>query len=172
MADIQTASNTTRGNLYYYFPGGKEELAKYVIKNAEQATSIKLKRFFPPEGEPVQDITNYFLSMVDEVEHQDCNVSLHLLLLETAEISDQLKAVCVETIRRLDQHFYNEIAKCGLGQAKTCQLASVIVSMLLGAVNNCMVQSDSAFLRGVIPQLPLIFAANGYLAGRKRKPAN
>lgn len=172
MADIQSASNTTRGNLYYYFPGGKEELVEYVIQNARQSTSEKLERFFSPGTEPVRNITDYFLSMAEEVDRQDCNVSLHLLLMETSEINARLEAISVDTIRHLDRYFYSEVAKCGFDPVKTCQVASVILSMLLGAVNNCLVKRDSTALRSLIPQIPLIFTANGYLAGENKKKAD
>lgn len=161
--DVLKSSGTTRGNLYYYFPGGKEELAECVIKNVVQITSKKLETCFAQKGEPLQNIMEYFFSMADEIDMHYCSISIHLMLLEMAEVNDTLHAKAIKAGQRLDWYFYNEIAKCGLDQVKTFQLASMIVSMLLGAVNNCMLQGNSQILRSITPTLPLVFAASGYV---------
>jgi len=169
--DILKASCTTRGSLYYYFPGGKEELAECVIKNVAQKTSKKLEDCFTPKGEPLRDITDYFLSMADEIDKHCCSISIHLMLIEMAEVNESLRDKAIKTSQHFDYYFYNEIEKCGLDQVKTCQLASMIVSILIGAVNDCMLQGNSSILRSITPTLPLLFVASGYVPGGNKKNA-
>ena len=160
--DIQTASATNRGTIYYYFPNGKEELAEHVIRGICDATTGKLKRYFTGDGEPLTEIMNYFESMVQEIDNRQCSISINLLLLEVAEINERLKAASMNAIETINECFLEEVSKCGLSEETTTQLAATIVSILIGAVNNCMLLGSSNMLKHSIPQIPLIFEKNGY----------
>ena len=108
------------------------------------------------------EIVNYFESMVQEIDNRQCSISINLLLLEVAEINERLKAASMNAIETINECFLEEVSKCGLSEETTTQLAATIVSILIGAVNNCMLLGSSNMLKHSIPQIPLLFEKNGY----------
>lgn len=164
ITDIQKAANTTRGNFYYYFPGGKEELAVDVLKYEQKQSTDHIREFLGTEGDPVDNIIRYFESTCDDMENNSESISMNLLLLEMIEVNRELKELAESITKDLNDNFYNEIKRCSFSDEKTKRITACIVSMLVGAVNNCHLQGNETPLKLVIPEIKNIFVSNGYYA--------
>lgn len=162
IGEILEESGVSRSSLYHFFPGGKEELAQAVLRDIQKDSMQRLESFFFQSDNPVQEFENYFLAKADEIDHGDNRVSVNMLLMEAAESSSRLHELACEIIDSLNAYFYKQVERCGFSEELTCQVASAVLSMSLGAMNYCSITGKSTLLRNVVQQLPLLFEANGY----------
>lgn len=162
IGEILEESGVSRSSLYHFFPGGKEELAQAVLRDIQKESIQRLESFFFQSKDPVQGFENYFLAKADEIDQGDNRVSVNMLIMETAEASPRLHELACEITDSLNAYFLKQVERCGFSEELTCQVASTVLSMSLGAMNYCSITGKSALLRNIVCQLPLIFEANGY----------
>ena len=163
IADLLKECGISRGSLYYYFPNGKEELASAVIKNLVATSSDKLQRLLlQTDLEPLSALQNYIIDLADEIDEGNCNISVHLFLLDISQINEELRQECEHAIDTLDFFFYTKIKECDLSVDATKKLSDTVVSMILGAANNCVLKRDSQLLRSLADGLPTLFAGYDY----------
>ncbi len=162
IGEILDECGVSRSSLYHFFPGGKEELVEAVLHVIHKESVCRLESYFFQGQDPVTEICNYFLAKADEIDQGGNRVSVNMLIMETAEVSPRLHKLACEITDSLNSYFYKEVARCGFPEELTCEVASTILSISLGAMNHCSITGKSSLLRNIVRQVPLIFAANGY----------
>lgn len=165
IGEILQESGLSRSSLYHFFPNGKEELGAAVLRNIHRESTQRIERYFGQGQDPVREICTYFADRAREIESGGRNVSVNMLMMEMAEVSPTLHEQVVGIMDSLNSYFYREVERCGFPEELTCELASTVLSMSLGAQNYCSISGNSTLLRSLVQQIPKLFAANGYEAG-------
>lgn len=162
IGDILQASGVARSSLYHFFPGGKEELGAAVLRNIHKESTRRMEEYFGHGQDPVREICDYFAARAREIETAGRRVSVNMLMMEMAEVNPTLHEQVVGIMDSLNDHFYREVERCGFSEELTCELASTVLSMSLGAQNYCSISGSPTLLESLVQQIPKLFAANGY----------
>ena len=165
IGEILQQSGLSRSSLYHFFPNGKEELGAAVLRNIHKMSTQRIEKYFGQGHDPVSEICEYFTARAQEIEAGGHNVSVNMLMMEMAEVSPALHEQVVGIMESLNSYFYREVERCGFSQELTCELASTVLSMSLGAQNYCSISGSPVLLMSLVQQIPKLFAANGYEAG-------
>ncbi|MDI5790417.1 helix-turn-helix domain containing protein [Bacillus licheniformis] len=68
LSQITAESGAPRGSLYYYFPGGKEELAQEAIQLTGERIKAYISSAISGEADPVKAFQSYIQMMADGIE--------------------------------------------------------------------------------------------------------
>ncbi|MDD3224447.1 MAG: TetR/AcrR family transcriptional regulator [Clostridium sp.] len=123
--EILKESNAPKGSLYYYFKGGKEELAG-VINNIID----DLKRDNKPK-----------------------DISLSLIALETHLSNEVLRKACDEAFRELTKVYYEKLIEGGIPESEAENIGEFIQVTMEGAISVAVTQKIPTALLVVKSQL-------------------
>jgi TetR/AcrR family transcriptional repressor of lmrAB and yxaGH operons len=153
-------SECPKGSLYYYFPNGKEELALECIERTNQIVIAKWKDCFQRIEDPVKAIQAFIQNMADDA--QKCEFKGFMpfsfwLAVETSSISKKLKDACQNVFGDWQAIIAEGLQRGGyLEESKAMETATVIVSMLEGALILAQTAKDKRSLETVSKYVPCL----------------
>ena len=149
-------SGAPKGSLYYYYPGGKEELAVDAIHFTRDTIGKKIKAFLSKIDDPVDAIQALVLATANEAEDANhitpCTVSL--LTLETSLISEPLRKACLETNEAWEEIFSQKLIMGGYDKESAGELGTLIQIMIDGALISSISRNDTQPLHYFAKQIP------------------
>lgn len=155
---IVAESGAPKGSLYYYFPGGKEELAVAAIGLIRDEIEGRLRKFLSTIDDPVEAIRALIGQMAREFDQPEyiihCTVSL--LTLEVSLVSEPLRRACMESGEAWERGFAEKLEQSGYDGERARKLGVLIQSMIDGAMIASLGKGDMEPLRCVAEQIPLI----------------
>jgi TetR/AcrR family transcriptional repressor of lmrAB and yxaGH operons len=136
LSQILKESGAPKGSLYYYFPGGKEELAAEAIERTGRALAERVRLNLAAEGKPVAAIRHFIERIADGVEasHFRGGGPLATVALETATSSERLNEACRAAYALLQQAFEEKLKEGGYPAAQVAALASFVVAAIEGGI--------------------------------------
>lgn len=128
-------SNTPKGSLYYYFPGGKEEIAIEAVKLNAAFVSERIRECMLQIEDPVLAIQHLIHSMGEQFlsAQGTMGVPIASVALETALISKSLRAACTEAYEGFEKLIADKLRQSGVKEELATELGNVINSMIEGA---------------------------------------
>ena len=133
---IVAESGAPKGSLYYYFPGGKEELAVAAIGLIRDEIEGRLRKFLSTIDDPVEAIRALIGQMAREFDQPEyiihCTVSL--LTLEVSLVSEPLRRACMESGEAWERVFAEKLEQSGYDGERARKLGVLIQSMIDGAM--------------------------------------
>lgn len=129
-------SGTPRGSLYYYFPGGKEQLVLEAMREQiEEATRI-LEELMAGGSDPAGGVRAYIESAAEMVEDSGyafgCPVAP--IVLDLVSEPSALAAACRRALTDWQRVLRDGFEAAGIAPARAASLAVTVVSALEGAL--------------------------------------
>ena len=158
---IVAESETPRGSLYYYFPGGKEELAAEAMEYRAGQMSDYVRHQLALYRDPVEAIYRTLLGFAEQSEGHGCTggAPIAAVALETAASSERLRRSCELAYHLLTGPFQEELIAGGYLTARAASLALTIEAALEGAMILSRTQKSAAPLRTVAEEIRTLLIA-------------
>ena len=148
-------SGSPKGSLYYYFPGGKEELTAEALKHVGQIVLQRIKDNLAAVDAPAEAIRQFIHLIADNVEASGFKAGgpITTVALETASTSDTLRETCHDIYQQWIGAFAAKLSAGGMDDLSAATLAQVIISSLEGGIILSRTGQDVTPLRAVADQM-------------------
>jgi TetR/AcrR family transcriptional regulator, lmrAB and yxaGH operons repressor len=137
--EIIQKSGSPKGSLYYYFPGGKEELTSEALNRVGQIVLNRIRDNLEQMDDPAEAIENFLLNIALNVERSGYRAGgpITTVALETASTSDRLREECQKIYAGWQAVFAEKLIKGGFDEARASSLATLIISTIEGGIILC-----------------------------------
>ncbi len=159
--EILRESGTPKGSLYYYFPGGKEEL---VIEALSRAGDIVLQRI-KEHLATTPDVTEAMRAFI-------CNIAVHVessgyqaggpittVAMEVAARQDRLRVECHRIYENWRQAFRDRLVEGGIDRDRSERLSSFILASIEGGILLCRTYRSPKPLRDMAAEIAVLLTA-------------
>lgn len=162
LAQILSEAGAPRGSLYFYFPGGKEQLALEALEASHAAIMSRLRAAFEAEGDDVRAglrrfVDQFATQLQDSDFARGCPIAT--VVLESSGLPDSLRRACEETYRDEEALVAERLAALEPDPRRAAQLAGLIQSVVLGGIVLAKAKRTSQPLRDAITQLDEMLGA-------------
>lgn len=166
---IIAVSGTPKGSLYYYFPGGKEELVAEAIKRTGELVSGNIRRGLVVSEEASEAVRSFVTIIASAIEASGFRDGgpLMTVALETVNSSERLNRVCREAYQQLQKAFEEKLLASGFDPQQAKHLATFIISSIEGGIVQSRTEHSGDPLRHVAQELG--FLLNIYEQKREEK---
>jgi TetR/AcrR family transcriptional repressor of lmrAB and yxaGH operons len=149
-------SGAPKGSLYYYFPGGKEELATEAIERTGNLVAERISRNLANLEGVGRAIKAYIGSIADALESSGFQSGgpLTAVAMESATTNKSLNRACQIAFDRILAAFEAWLVSHGYGATRSAELATFITAAIEGAVILSRTQHSGDPLRQVAKELP------------------
>lgn len=158
MAHIIAAAHIPKGSVYYYFPGGKEELAIVAIEQATRHIINDIKKH--TDKKEMDAITAHMTYLADEMDKTDKGtypLSISLLTMEHRYGSEALRRACRQTFLQLQKAYASYFDTATMTAEEIFSLAETISICIEGAIVLCTATGTGEPLRRQIPLLKSLY---------------
>lgn len=152
---ILSASGAPRGSLYYYFPGGKEELVLEALLSEVRQVTAALSHILESAPDPVSGVKAYYEAAAQVVEKSDYTLGCPVapVILDALAESAALEEACREALAEWQDIIGRRFERAGLPAARADSLATLAVSALEGALLVSRARRDIAPIRIVAEEV-------------------
>ena len=132
-------SGSPKGSLYYYFPGGKEELAAEAVRQAGNVVLERIRSNLASIPDPVAAIRLFILNVALNVELSGFRAGgpITTIAMETASSSEPLREECHRIYSAWQLAFADKLAESGIAPERARRLAVLIIAALEGGIILC-----------------------------------
>lgn len=151
-------SKIPKGSLYYYFPGGKEEIAMEAVKRNAAFVTDRIQDSLQQIQEPALAIEHLINSLGEQFlsAQGTMGVPIASVALETALISDSLRAACTAAYEAFEVQFSEKLRQSGYQEELANELGMVINSMMEGAFIVSLTKGNLDPLHAVSRQIKIL----------------
>lgn len=164
---IVQESGAPKGSLYYYFPGGKEELAVAAITWTGTVIEEKIRRFLATEERPVEAVQALVRATAEAVSDLEsiipCTISL--LSLEMSLSSEPIRLACAATMDAWGDAFAEKL-RDSYGADTARRMGALIQILIDSAMIRSLTQKSVEPLYRVADEIPLLLGTLG--SGKER----
>jgi TetR/AcrR family transcriptional repressor of lmrAB and yxaGH operons len=144
LAQIIQESGAPRGSLYFYFPGGKEELACAALAESGEAWRRRIESAIataPDLGTAMQGVCRMLgESLAASGYTHGC--PLATVTLEAAGALDTVRKVCATHYTRWEESIAARLLAAGVAPVRAAELATFMLATLEGALLLAKVRRD------------------------------
>lgn len=166
--DVIALSGASRGSLYHYFPGGKQQWVTEALHLYAEAFSAACEAALakaPTVAHGIADIFQFAAKMMKAREYRSgCPVGAVVLDLDAD--SEPLRAVCLDIVARWQQQLAGHFAP--LPAAQALSLAKMVIASFEGAFMFARLERSPAPLVLAAEQMGLLLEAQFKAASRSR----
>jgi TetR/AcrR family transcriptional repressor of lmrAB and yxaGH operons len=132
-------SGSPKGSLYYYFPGGKEELTAEAIARVGQVVQNRIRHYLNAVDSPADAVRQFIISVAHNVESSGYRAGgpITTVAMETASSNERLRQECQRIYSSWQSEFAERLISGGYSTAVANSLASVIIAALEGGIILC-----------------------------------
>lgn len=154
--EILRESGAPKGSLYYYFPGGKEELALAAIDLAGTTMQEKVSAGLRTDPNAARAVSRVIEDMIAALKENGRlqNMSLSLLALETCETQCVLRDACAHFFEKMASLYAGKLSEDGYSEQRADELGVVLQAMIEGAITLSVTSRNTAALEAVLRQIP------------------
>lgn len=129
-------SGSPKGSLYYYFPGGKDELTAEAIHRTGQIVLNRIRAELAAIDEVAAAIHRFVMNLSHYVPASGYRAGgpIMTVALETAADNDRLRQVCDAVYASWQAAFAEKLLENGFSQERSERLASVIIAAIEGGI--------------------------------------
>ncbi len=136
---ILKESGTPKGSLYHYFPDGKVQLVKEVVESSSQRLLDNIQLHLNSDPDPTIAVKNYLNHLSENFEYLDTPDMLNmppfaLISMESAFMNEEIRVVCQENYRKVQQVYSNKFVESGISTDKANALAVSLCSTIIGVL--------------------------------------
>jgi len=157
---IVRESGAPKGSLYYYFPGGKEELAAEAIAWSARVTAERMRDVMAPYATAVDAVRALLLSVAQSMRESSYRTGspVATVALEMAAVSDGVSDACRAAYDLWQDVLRDRLVEVGQERGRATRLAILIMASIEGAVVLSHAARGVAPLEHVAASLPLLLS--------------
>jgi TetR/AcrR family transcriptional repressor of lmrAB and yxaGH operons len=144
LGQIVQESGAPRGSLYFYFPGGKEELACTALAESGEAMRQQLEAVIaaaPDPGAAIEDVCRVVGEVLAASDYAH-GCPLATVALEAAAASDAVREVCATHYARWERSIAALLVAAGAAPDRAAELATFVLATVEGALLLAKVKRD------------------------------
>lgn len=163
--EILRKSNAPKGSLYYYFPGGKEQLALEAINQTKIFIEKTIRERLELIEDPAESIKNSIEEMADNLNagedeklsfRSTKKVSINLIAMETATSNETLRKACDSAFNTWQNVYAQKLIDGGFEIERAKNLSLIIQTMIEGAIIMSLTKKSDKPLIEIANQIPII----------------
>lgn len=145
LSQITKMSNAPRGSVYYYFPNGKEQLAKEAI----QQTGIRIKNHIEECLSLFDDaalgVNHWIKRIAEKLEQKEESTTISLVAMssEVWSNNESLRLMCQEVYNEWEQLYVEKLVHSGYEPKEARRLGTAIQSWIEGAYTLSLVKNNT-----------------------------
>ncbi len=134
--EIIQESGTPKGSLYYYFPGGKEQIGVEAILEAGKIISGRLCSFLDGEANPAEAVYAFLIRMAENVEASQFGAGspLTTATIETAVTCEAINEACRTAFDMILVTFQEKFSAGGFAEVEAAGLALYVTTVIEGGI--------------------------------------
>lgn len=134
--DIVRASGAPKGSIYYYFPGGKNEIVMETVAFAGLRAAERIVTHLDMVDDPADAIRTFLEMVAYYVEESGFRAGgpLTIVASESATTNEMINLTCREAYTQLHAAFAQKLHKSGMNEAKAVSLSWTILAAVEGAI--------------------------------------
>jgi TetR/AcrR family transcriptional repressor of lmrAB and yxaGH operons len=155
-------SGAPKGSLYYYFPGGKEQLAVEAITHAGNIVLKRMRENLAFIDHPADSITTFIKNIAFHVEKSGFRAGgpITTIAMETASTNVALRVECQRIYEGWCAAIADKLSAGGIARDRADRLALIIIASIEGGVILCRTRQSPTPLENIADELgPLILGA-------------
>lgn len=147
--EIIQESGAPKGSIYYYFPGGKEQIGAEAILESGRIIATRLQSVLSLEPDPAKAIHGFLVTMAESVEQTDFGASspLTTAAIETAVTSEALNQASRQAFDLILDAFKQKLLSGGFSEDRATELALFVTTVIEGGIVMSRTYHSSAPLR-------------------------
>jgi TetR/AcrR family transcriptional repressor of lmrAB and yxaGH operons len=132
--EIIRESGAPKGSLYYYFPGGKEQIGAEAIVEAGKIISERLQGILAQTPSPAAAVHGFLMQMAESVEASEFGAGspLTTATIETAATCEAINQACREAFEMILAVFKEKFLAGGCTEAQAAELAMYVTTVVGG----------------------------------------
>jgi TetR/AcrR family transcriptional repressor of lmrAB and yxaGH operons len=158
LGQIVQESGAPRGSLYFYFPGGKEELACTALAESGEVWRQRLEAVIAAASDPATAVSEVCRVLGEALAasgyEQGC--PLATVALEASAASAAVREVCATHYARWEASIAARLADAGMDPGRAAEMATFTLATIEGALLLAKVKRDLAPLEQVGKSLGLL----------------
>lgn len=129
-------SGAPKGSLYYYFPGGKEELAAEAIQHIGDVVNQRIQCVLDNHEDPAEAVSAFIYTIAGHMEASEYAAGgpITTVALESATTSPRLNAACQAVYAQWQASFMERLRESGIDAVRARRLATLIIAALEGGI--------------------------------------
>jgi TetR/AcrR family transcriptional repressor of lmrAB and yxaGH operons len=134
--EIIRESGAPKGSVYYYFPGGKEQIGAEAILEAGKIISTRLRGLLEEDASPAEAIRRFLLQMAENVESSGFSSSspLTTATIETSITCEPINQACRQAFDLILSAFEDKFIVAGFAPDISSELALYITTVIEGGI--------------------------------------
>lgn len=148
-------SGSPKGSLYYYFPGGKEELAVEAVRYVGEIVLKRIHENLAQTDRAIEAIPAFIRNIAHNVEQSGYRAGgpITTIAMETAATSERLRAECARIYSEWQGAFSARLRSEGIPGGRADQIALLIIAAIEGGVILCRVRRSPEPLEQVAQEI-------------------
>ncbi len=154
-------SGSPKGSLYYYFPGGKEELTAEAINYTGQIILQRIESSLATIEDPAVAISTFILFVAQNVHASGYRAGgpITTVALETATTSEKLSEECAKIYQSWQTAFTKKLLQSNYNPQQAESLAATIIASLEGGIILSRTYKNVKPLESIAEQMSKLVAA-------------
>lgn len=134
--EIIKESGAPKGSIYYYFPGGKEQIGVEAILESGQIIAGRLRGLLEQEACPAEAIPNFMLELANNMEaaHFALSSPLTTATIETAVTNERINHACQQAFDLILCAFKDKFIAGGFSEIQAVELAMYVTTAIEGGI--------------------------------------
>lgn len=151
-------SGSPKGSLYYYFPGGKEELAAEAVKYVGDIVLGRIRDNLALIPDAAEAVYTFISTIAHHVEHSGFRAGgpITIVAMEAAATSDVLRQVCQGIYEGWQAVFTDKLCSDGFDEVRAARMAALIIASIEGGVILCRSRRSQQPLKDVAEEIRLL----------------
>lgn len=147
---IVEQSGAPRGSLYYYFPGGKEQLAVEAVERSAARLEARIRENMAADPDPLRALERFIDRIAEGVELSGFRAGgpLSIVTMESATTNEALNRACRLAYGRMRAAFAESLAEADL-PIEPDELAMLVTAAIEGGILLSRAEHSADALRAV-----------------------
>jgi len=133
---ILRRSRTPKGSLYYYFPGGKDQLAIETLQYVAGEQGQMMSAIFSAQSDPLETLQTFFAHIAENLQASDfrdgCPIAA--VTLEVASDRPSVREACRQGFQTWLEVLVQHLNRAGLSEARAKSIATLVLASLEGGL--------------------------------------
>ena len=134
--EIIRESGAPKGSLYYYFPGGKEQIGAEAILEAGKIISERLRTILQQEATAATAIYNFLTGLTENVLATQFGLGSPLTTasVETSMTCEAVNHACQDAFEMILAVFKEKFVQGGFAEVQSAELAMYVTTVIEGGI--------------------------------------
>ncbi len=156
-------SGSPKGSLYYYFPGGKEELTAEALQRVGGIVLNRIRENLAAVDDAVEAVRGFMLNIALNVESSGFRAGgpITTVAMETASSSDRLREECQHIYAGWQAAFADRLVQGGYTPERAQRLSALIIGAIEGGIILCRTSRSRTPLEDAAHEIALLLAYGG-----------